>query len=112
MRVPQVGTVAMDAIMVDVTDVAGPAVTVDDEFVLIGEQGSDRIGIMEVARWSNTISHEVMAAMSSRLPRVYYAAAEAVGMRAIACEASRGWGSRGDGPRQASLEVSGSSGRD
>ena len=34
----------MDAIMVDVTDVPGPEVTIDDEFTLIGEQGgaSDR----------------------------------------------------------------------
>jgi alanine racemase len=88
-RVPQVGTVAMDAIMVDVTDVGGPEVTVDDEFTLIGEQGSDRISTLEMARWGNTISHEVMAAMSGRLPRVYYAAAKAVAMRAIACDASR-----------------------
>jgi alanine racemase len=88
-RAPQVGTVAMDAIMVDVTDVPGPPVTIDDEFTLIGEQGGERISALEVARWGNTISYEVVAAMSGRLPRVYYAAAEAVGMRAVACDASR-----------------------
>lgn len=92
MRVPQVGTVAMDAIMVDVTDVPGPPVTIDDEFTLIGEQGGERISALEVARWGNTISYEVVAGMSGRLPRVYYAAAEAVAMRAVACETSRGWG--------------------
>jgi alanine racemase len=92
MRVPQVGTVAMDAIMVDVTDVPGPAVTVDDEFTLIGEQDGVRISALEVARWGNTISYEVIAGMSGRLPRVYYAAAEAVAMRAVACEAGLGWG--------------------
>jgi hypothetical protein len=86
----------MDAIMVDVTDVPGPEVTVDDEFTLIGEQGGDRISALEMARWGNTISYEVIAAMSGRLPRVYYAAARAVGMRAVACEASRGSGSHGD----------------
>jgi alanine racemase len=92
MRVPQVGTVAMDALMVDVTGVPGPTITVDDEFTLIGEQGAERISALEVGRWGNTISYEVLAGMSGRLPRVYYAAAEAVAMRAVACETSRGWG--------------------
>jgi alanine racemase len=95
MRVPQVGTVAMDAIMVDVTDVPGPAVTIDDEFTLIGEQGAGRISALEVARWGNTISYEVVAGMSGRLPRVYYAAAEAVAMRVVACEAGLRWGNPG-----------------
>ena len=103
-RVPQVGTVAMDAIMVDVTDVAGPPVTVDDEFTLIGEQGGERISAVEMAQWGNTISYEVVAAMSARLPRVYYAAAEAVAMRAVACEASRGSGRLDDRPAEASGE--------
>jgi alanine racemase len=101
-RVPQVGNVAMDAIMVDVTDVPGPAVTIDDEFTLIGEQGGERISALEMARWGNTISYEVVTAMSGRLPRVYYAAAEAVGMRAIACDASRGMGSLHDRPVEVS----------
>jgi alanine racemase len=98
LRVPQVGTVAMDAIMVDVTDVPEPAVTVDDEFTLIGEQGGERIRAVDMARWSNTISYEVVATMSARLPRVYYAAAEAVAMRAVACEASRDPGRLDDRP--------------
>ena len=42
-RVPLVGNVAMDAIMVDVTDVPGPPVDTADEFVLIGAQGGERI---------------------------------------------------------------------
>jgi alanine racemase len=98
MRVPQVGTVAMDAIMVDVTDVPGPAVTIDDEFTLIGEQAGERISALEVARLGNTISYEVVTAMSGRLPRVYYAAAEAVGMRAVACDANRSSGRLHDRP--------------
>jgi alanine racemase len=96
MRVPQVGTVAMDALMVDVTDVPGPAVTIDDEFTLIGEQQGERISAVEVAQWCNTISYEVVTAMSGRLPRVYYAAAEAVAMRAVACDASQGPGRPAD----------------
>ena len=97
-RAPQVGTVAMDAIMIDVTDVPGPAVTIDDEFTLIGEQDGERISALEMAQWGNTISYEVVTAMSGRLPRVYYAAAETVGMRAVACDTSRSMGRLHDRP--------------
>jgi alanine racemase len=82
-RVPLVGTVAMDAVMADVTDVPGSPVTPDDEFVLLGEQGDDRITATELARTRNTISWEVVAAMAARLPRVYTAPAEAVGIRTL-----------------------------
>jgi alanine racemase len=97
-RVPAIGTVAMDAVMVDVTDVPGPPVSVDDEFVLIGRQGDEAIEALEVAQWGNTISYEIVTAMSSRLTRVYYAAAEAVEQRTIACELTQGGGA-GDGRR-------------
>ena len=82
-RVPLVGTVAMDAVMADVTDVPGPPVTPDDEFVLLGEQGSDRITAAELAQERATISWEVVAAMAARLPRVYTAPAAAVGIRTL-----------------------------
>jgi alanine racemase len=82
-RVPLVGTVAMDAVMADVTDVPGSPVTVDDEFTLLGEQDSERIEVAELARTRNTISWEVVTAMSRRLPRVYHAAASPVGMRTL-----------------------------
>jgi alanine racemase len=111
-RVPLVGTVAMDAVMVDVTDVPGPEVSVDDEFTLLGEQRGARIGALEVARWGNTISHEIVSAMSGRLPRVYYAAAEAVGLRTIACDASRGGRGLDWPPAEASGEDSGPLGRE
>ena len=82
-RVPLVGTVAMDAVMADVTDVSGPPVTPDDEFVLLGEQGGDRITAQELAQERTTISWEVVAVMSARLPRVYTAPAESVGIRTL-----------------------------
>jgi alanine racemase len=81
----------MDACMVDVTDVPGAPVTIDDEFTLIGRQGDDEITAHEVGLWGNTISYEVISAMSGRLPRVYYAAAKPVAMRVVACEAGRVW---------------------
>jgi alanine racemase len=107
MRVPAVGTVAMDAFMVDVTDVPGAPVTVDDEFTLIGEQGGETIAATEVARWGNTISYEVITGMSGRLPRVYYAAAKAVRMRTVACEIGRDRGSAEEVPAVASEALPG-----
>jgi alanine racemase len=89
-RVPAVGTVAMDAVMIDVTDVPGAPVSVDDEFTLIGTQGRETIDATEMAQWGNTISYEIVTAMSARLPRVYYAAAKAVQMRAVALDLGRG----------------------
>ncbi len=74
MRVPLVGNVAMDAVMADVTEVPGEPVTVDDEFVLIGTQGSEAITAAEVAAARGTNSWEVVTNLAARLPRVYHAA--------------------------------------
>jgi alanine racemase len=82
-RAPLVGTVAMDAVMADVTDVPGPPVSVDDEFTLLGEQDGERIEAGDLARSRNTISWEVVTAMSRRLPRVYHAAAGPLGIRTL-----------------------------
>ncbi|HTC85187.1 MAG TPA: alanine racemase C-terminal domain-containing protein, partial [Candidatus Acidoferrum sp.] len=86
-RVPLVGTVAMDALMADVTDVPGERVTVDDEFVLLGAQtgplGSDEIGVAELARRRTSIAWEVVTQMARRMPRVYHAAAVPVGVRTL-----------------------------
>jgi alanine racemase len=82
-RVPLVGNVAMDAVMADVTDVPGPPVTAADEFVLLGAQGSDEISALELALERTTISWEVVATMSRRLPRVYTARAVPVGIRTL-----------------------------
>jgi alanine racemase len=82
-RVPLVGTIAMDGVMADVTDVPGRPVDLDDEFVLIGGQGDDEIGAVEVARARTTISYEVVTAMAARLPRVYHAAGVPIGTRTL-----------------------------
>ena len=83
-RVPLVGNVTMDAVMADVTDVPGPAVDLDDEFVLIGAQGDELITVEDLARQRTTNTWEVVTSMSARLPRVYDAATGAVvGMRTL-----------------------------
>ncbi|HJW21035.1 MAG TPA: alanine racemase [Candidatus Limnocylindrales bacterium] len=82
-RVPLVGTVAMDAVMADVTDVPDPPVTVADEFVLLGRQGDESITAAELAKARSTISYEVVTAMAARLPRVYHAPSGALGVRTL-----------------------------
>jgi alanine racemase len=68
-RVPFAGRVAMDMLMVDVTD--APDVEVDDEVTLIGSQGEDEVTADEVAALSGTISYEVLAGLMARVPRLF-----------------------------------------
>ncbi|TAK02912.1 MAG: alanine racemase [Chloroflexota bacterium] len=82
-RVPLVGTVAMDAIMADVTDVPGRPVTPDDEFVLLGRQGGAEISAAELARRRTTNSWETVTSMAWRLPRVYHARSGPEGIRTL-----------------------------
>ncbi len=64
-----IGTVTMDMLMIDVTDVF--EARIGSEVVLIGEQGKEQISAMEIANFSNTIPYEVVCAISRRVPRVY-----------------------------------------
>jgi alanine racemase len=82
-RAPIRGTIAMDAVMVDVTDVPGEPITVDDEFVLLGRSGDEAIDVFELARARTTISWEVVASMAARLPRVYTRDSFPVGVRTL-----------------------------
>ncbi len=83
-RVPIVGTVAMDAVAADVTEVA--EATMADEFTLLGVQGADRITADELARTRTTISWEVLASMAYRLPRVYHSGPGLTGVRTLGGE--------------------------
>lgn len=68
-RVPVVGRVCMDQMMLDVTDV--PGACLGDEVVLMGEQGSECITPDEVAAWAGTISWEIMLSFNRRVTRQY-----------------------------------------
>jgi alanine racemase len=92
-RVPLVGNVAMDAVMADVTDVPGTAVTEADEFVLLGRQGAEEITAADLARLRTTNSWEVVTAMSGRLSRVYHAPAGLAGIRLFVSSEDRWLGS-------------------
>ena len=87
--VPTVGRVSMDSVTVDVTDVPGPPVTVDDEFVLLGRQGAGAVGIEELARRGDTIAYEVIAMLGRRLSRVYDSATGTGSIRTLTGEVRR-----------------------
>ncbi|MBR62189.1 MAG: alanine racemase [Dehalococcoidia bacterium] len=66
---PIVGAVAMDSILVDVTDISG--VKSGDVVVIIGEDGNLGISAWDVGNWSSTIPYEVLCGISARVPRFY-----------------------------------------
>lgn len=68
-RVPILGRVCMNACLADITDLG--QVEVGDEVVLLGHQGEAVITADEIARWSDTISYEVLCLLGSSNQRVY-----------------------------------------
>lgn len=65
-RFPIVGRICMDQLMIACDKEARPG----DEVVLIGKQGEERITVDEVAKWADTIPHEITCGLK-RIPRVY-----------------------------------------
>jgi alanine racemase len=66
---PIVGTVSMDQTTVDVTEI--PGVTIGDVVTLIGRDGGVELSAAEVAAAVDTISWEVLSAISARVVRRY-----------------------------------------
>jgi len=70
-RVPVVGRICMDQIMADIGN--GSAYN-GDEVVLLGDTGhaaESPIRIEELAVWADTIPHEVLTNINTRVPRIY-----------------------------------------
>ena len=59
----------MDQMMVDVTD-GGEEIRPEDEVVLMGESGNERIDAEDIARWCGTISYEILLSAGSRVERI------------------------------------------
>ena len=68
-RAPILGRVSMDQIVVDVSHI--PGVQLEDEVVVIGQQGHAEITAEEVAAWAETINYEVLTALHPQVVRVY-----------------------------------------
>ncbi|MBP1752032.1 MAG: alr [Geobacteraceae bacterium] len=70
MRAKVAGTVCMDWIMLDVTDI--PDVAVGDEVTLLGCDGAGNcVRAEELAAKAGTIPYEIFCGISKRVPRVY-----------------------------------------
>ena len=67
-RVPQIGAITMDQLMLDVSDISGLQ---EGEIVtLLGQQGEEYISADDWAAQLNTISWEIVCGFKHRLPRV------------------------------------------
>ncbi len=65
---PQVGSITMDQMMVDITD--SNEIKVGSTLVLLGSDGDKTISPLEWARKSNTIPWEILCSFKNRLPKV------------------------------------------
>ena len=67
-RAPVRGRVCMNMTMVDVTDIPGAGL--EDEAVLLGAQGDERISAEQLSGWCGTIPYEVVTRVNPALPRI------------------------------------------
>lgn len=63
---PVIGSVCMDMVMIDVTDIADVHEG-DDVFIIC-----DEIPVQQIALWAETIPYDIMTGISQRVKRVYY----------------------------------------
>jgi len=66
-RAPLVGGVAMDALMVDITDI--PEAQMWDEAVIMGRQGNEEITVRDIAKLKNSVTYDVLTNWRLRLRR-------------------------------------------
>jgi len=69
-RVPIIGRVTMDFIMVDAAPAGDPHV--GEIATLIGTDGSHTITVDEFAGWAGTVAYEILARLGARVPRRYH----------------------------------------
>src|SRR5450432_1078978 len=66
-RAPLLGGIAMDALMVDITDI--PQAQMWDEAVLMGRQGGEEITVRDIAKLKNSVTYDVLTSWRLRLRR-------------------------------------------
>jgi len=66
-RAAVIGRICMDQMVVDVTDI--PDVQAGDEVILMGCEGQEQITAEDLAKWSGTISYEILLSVGSRVKR-------------------------------------------
>ena len=70
-RAKILGRICMDQMMADVTDI--PGVRSGETVTLMGTDGDETVTAEDIARWSGTISYEVLLSCGSRVAREYTA---------------------------------------
>ena len=66
-RAPLIGGIAMDALMVDITDI--PQAQMWDEAVVMGQQGGEEITVHDIAKLKNSVTYDVLTNWRLRLRR-------------------------------------------
>jgi len=66
-RAPLVGGVAMDALMVDITDI--PQAQMWDDAVIMGRQGNEEINVRDIAKLKNSVTYDVLTGWRLRMRR-------------------------------------------
>ncbi|HXB58753.1 MAG TPA: alanine racemase [Candidatus Acidoferrales bacterium] len=66
-RAPLVGGIAMDALMVDITNI--PQAQMWDEAVLMGRQGDEEITARDIAKLKNSVTYDVLTGWRLRMRR-------------------------------------------
>ena len=68
-RAKILGRICMDQMLADISGI--PEARTEDEVVLIGTDGNERITAEDIAKWSGTISYEILLSVGSRVERVF-----------------------------------------
>jgi alanine racemase len=66
-RAPVIGRICMNLTMVDISDI--PLAGLEEEAVLLGSDGEERISAETMAEWAGTINYEIVTRISPLLPR-------------------------------------------
>ncbi len=66
-RAAVIGRICMDQMVADVTDI--PDVKPGDEVILIGREEHEQITAEDLAKWSGTISYEILLSVGSRVKK-------------------------------------------
>jgi alanine racemase len=84
-RVPIVGRVCMDMIMLDITDAAASTgeISEGEEVVLVGNQGEEEISVDDMAKHLKTINYEVTCLVGKRVPRLFFREKKLVGVHSM-----------------------------
>lgn len=78
-RAPILGRICMDQFMVDVTDIE--QVHKDDEVILIGESGQEKLPVELLSDLSGRFNYEFVCDLGKRIPRVFLSGNRVIGTK-------------------------------